>query len=108
MNRDLVRLPERAEALETAALSRLLRARYAAPVGIRYPTYLATLVVVGGALAIAGLDLSLAIVLGAAAGFGADSAIEAWWRRRERRRDLANAYVPRGESSERQEDDGAP
>jgi hypothetical protein len=51
---------------------------------------------------------ALGLALGAAAGLAAEIAVETWWRRRERRRDLANAYVPRGESSERAEDDGAP
>jgi hypothetical protein len=91
-------------------LLRLLRAKYASPLGLRYPIYLATVIVVWGVLSVAGVGLAVALASGAAAGFAAEIAVDAWWRRRERQRDLRNGYTPSpaGPSVERPADDGAP
>jgi hypothetical protein len=45
-------------------------------------------------LGVAGLSLSVTLVCGALAGFIAQQIAEAWWLRREHRRDVANGYTP--------------
>jgi F0F1-type ATP synthase membrane subunit c/vacuolar-type H+-ATPase subunit K len=74
-------------------LTRLLRAKSAAPGGLRYAAYLATMIVVWAALAVAHVGFGPTIVFGFAAGLVAELAVEAWWRRRERQRDLKNGFV---------------
>jgi hypothetical protein len=74
-------------------LTRLLRAKPASPGGLRYAVELATMIVVWAALGFAHVSFGPTIVSGAAAGLVAEFAFEAWWRRRERQRDLENGFV---------------
>jgi hypothetical protein len=76
-------------------LTSALRAKPTAPGALRYPVYLATVIVVWSALSLAHVGFARAAVFGAGAGFVADLALEAWWRRRERQRDLENGFVAR-------------
>jgi len=76
-------------------LTRVPRAKPTSPGGLRYAAYLATMIVAWAALAVAHVGFGPAIVSGAAAGLVAELAVEAWWRRRERQRDLENAFVHR-------------
>jgi hypothetical protein len=46
-------------------------------------------------LGVAGLSFGVTLVGGAWAGFVAQQIVEAWWLRREHRRDLANGYTGR-------------
>jgi hypothetical protein len=74
-------------------LARLLRAKPASPGGLRYGVNLATMVVAWAALGVAHVSFGRAIVSGFAAGLVAELTLEAWWRRRERQRDLKNRFV---------------
>jgi hypothetical protein len=62
-------------------------------VGLRASAYLLTMVTTWAALGFAGVRFTLTLVCGAFAGLVAELIVEAWWLRRERRRDLANSYA---------------
>ena len=78
----------------------MLRHKNEAPWGLRASAYLLTMATTWAALGVAGVRFTLTLVCGALAGFAAELIVEAWWLRRERRRDLANGYTrgDRGES----------
>lgn len=91
-------------------LVRFLLTKHASPGELRYPTYIGTMLVAWCVLGLAGAGFAATVASGVAAGTAAEYAVDAWWRRRKRRRDVANAYVPSpgGSSGEDPADDGAP
>ena len=52
------------------------------------------MLVVWCVVGLAGAGFAVTLASGAAAGLAAEIAVDAWWRRRERQRDLRNAYTP--------------
>jgi hypothetical protein len=76
-----------------AGLSRLLGRKNEAPWGLRASAYFLTMATTWAALGVAGVRFTLTLVCGAAAGLVAELIVEAWWLRRERRRDLASGYA---------------
>ncbi|MEN3279991.1 MAG: hypothetical protein V7607_1131 [Solirubrobacteraceae bacterium] len=86
--------------MAVSKLKRFLRWRYESPAGMRYAAQIAAMIVTWVVLGIAGLGFTATLFGGLAAGLLAEAATHLWWRRRERRRDLANGYVspPRDEA----------
>jgi hypothetical protein len=76
-----------------ASFLRLLRRKNEAPWGLRASAYFLTMATTWAALGVAGVRFTLTLVCGALAGLVAELIVEAWWLRRERRRDLANGYA---------------
>ncbi len=75
-------------------IGRLLGRRSASPAALRYPVYLLTAIATWTVLGLAGVGFGVTVGCGVAVGLVAEFAVEAWWVRRERRRDRANRYVP--------------
>ena len=76
-------------------LKRFLRWRYASPAGMRYAAQIGAMIATWVVLGIAGLGFTATLFGGLAAALLAEGVAHLWWRRRERRRDVANGYVPR-------------
>jgi len=80
---------------------RLLGRRFEAPTALRYPVYLLTAIVAWSVVGLAGAGFVATLCSGAVAGLVAELGVEAWWVRRERRRDRASGYVPTTRGDER-------
>jgi hypothetical protein len=60
---------------------------------MRYAAQIGAIIVTWVVLAIAGLGFTATLFGGLVAALPAEAVAHIWWRRRERRRDLANGYV---------------